>query len=104
MSRYGTRYTEEFKKSAIQLSLNSEKSAMQIAEELGMSNKTLYAWLRGYRREHNLESTSKTRVVKSNTSESLSEENKRLRKELATIKKEREILKKAAAYFAKETL
>ena len=77
---------------------------MKIAEELGMSNKTLYAWLREYRKEHNLESQSKRKVEKSNTSESLSEENKRLRKELAEIKKEREILKKAAAYFAKETL
>jgi len=104
MSGYGRRYTQEFKDSAIQLALNSEKSAMKIAEELGMSNKTLYAWLREYRKEHNLESPSKRKVEKSNTSESLSEENKRLRKELAEIKKEREILKKAAAYFAKETL
>jgi len=104
MSGYGTRYTQEFKSSAIQLALNSEKSAMKIAQELGMSNKTLYAWLREYRKEHNLERPSNRRVKKSNTSESLSEENKRLRKELAEIKKEREILKKAAAYFAKETL
>jgi transposase len=44
------------------------------------------------------------KTSKSTTSESLEEENKRLRKELANIKKEREILKKAAAYFAKETL
>jgi transposase len=34
--------------------------------------------------------------------ESLEEENRRLRKELAQVKKEREILKKAAAYFASE--
>ena len=38
------------------------------------------------------------------STESLEEENRRLRKELADIKKDREILKKAAAYFAKETL
>ena len=36
--------------------------------------------------------------------ETLEEENKRLRKELAILKQEKEILKKAAAYFAKETL
>ncbi len=36
--------------------------------------------------------------------ETLEEENKRLRKELSLVKQEREILKKAAAYFAKETL
>ena len=39
----------------------------------------------------------------SNT-ESLSEENKRLRRELKIAKEERDILKKATAYFAKETL
>ena len=73
--------------------------------ELGMRNKTLYAWLREYRRQHNLNTSSRvSNTRKSTTSESLEEENKRLRKELANIKKEREILKKAAAYFAKETL
>jgi transposase len=105
MAGYGKRYTQEFKDSAIQLALNSKKSAMTIAKELGMSNKTLYGWLREYRRQHNLDTSSTAyRISKSTTSESLEEENKRLRKELVNIKKEREILKKAAAYFAKETL
>ncbi len=54
MAGYGKRYTQEFKDSAIQLALNSQKSVLQTA------------------------------------------------KELATLKKEKEILKKAAAYFAKE--
>ena len=40
------KYTQEFKNSTIQLALNSEKSAYQIAQDLGMSDKTLYAWLR----------------------------------------------------------
>lgn len=102
MAGYGQRYTQEFKDSAIQLALNSEKSAMKIAEELGMSNKTLYAWLRDYRKAHNLESSASSPHKKSSSKESLEEENRRLRKELATVKKEREILKKATAYFAKE--
>ena len=41
---------------------------------------------------------------KTSSRETLEEENKRLRKELAIVKQEREILKKATAYFAKETL
>ena len=45
MAGYGRRYTQEFKDSSIQLALNSEKSAMKIAKELGISNKTLYTWL-----------------------------------------------------------
>ena len=103
MAGYGRRYTQEFKDSTIQLALNSEKSAIQIAKELGMSEKTLYGWLRDYRKKHNLPYNTNT-TKKPSTTESLEEENRRLRKELATLKKEKEILKKAAAYFAKETM
>lgn len=106
MAGYGKRYTQEFKDSAIQLALNSEKSVMQIAKELEMSHKTLYNWLRNYRKKHNIEEglTAQATRKKSTTTESLEEENRRLRKELANLKKEREILKKAAAYFASETM
>ena len=40
MTGSGKRYTQEVKDSAIKLALNSDKSAMQIADDLGMSNKT----------------------------------------------------------------
>ena len=103
MSRRGQKYTQEFKDSTIQLALNSEKSAMKIAEELGMSNKTLYAWLREYRKKHNIEAISTQSKETRSSKESLEEENRRLRKELARVKQEREILKKATAYFARET-
>ena len=101
MAGYGRRYTQEFKDSAIQLALNSEKSGLQIAKELNMSEKTLYGWLCDYRKKHNLSSNAHS-SKRSNSSESIEEENRRLRKELALLKKEKEILKKAAAYFAKE--
>ena len=90
------RYTQEFKDSTIQLVLNSDKSAFQIAKELDISDKTLYAWMRAYREKNNIPSQ------REKSKESLEEENKRLRKELAIANKEKEILKKAAAYFAKE--
>jgi len=54
MSRSLQRYTQEFKNSAIQLALNSEKSAMSITKDLGMSDKTLYVWLSNYRKKHHL--------------------------------------------------
>ncbi len=98
----GQRYNQEFKESAIQLALNSEKPALQVAKDLGMSEKTLYAWLRDYRKNHNLEINSSHSSKIKSTKESLEEENRRLRKELSIVKKEREILKKATAYFAKE--
>jgi len=100
MGSTGKRYNQEFKDSTIQLALNSEKSTLQIAKDLGMSEKTLYAWLRVYRKNHKLEPM--TTVKKKSSVESLEEENRRLRRELASVKKDREILKKAAAYFAKE--
>ena len=104
MSRTLQRYTQEFKDSAIQLALNSEKSAMSIAKDLGMSDKTLYVWLSDYRKKNFLLPKTHTPSAKSSSKESLEEENRRLRKELALVKQEREILKKATAYFAKEAL
>ena len=55
MAGIGRHYTKEFKDSTIQLALNSEKSAYQIAQDLEMSDKTLYAWLRAYKKKHNLD-------------------------------------------------
>jgi len=104
MGKRGHRYTKEFKASTIQLALNSEKSTLQIAKELGVSDKTLYAWLREHREKNNLTSHTSGNIPKSPSKESLAEENRRLRKEIASVKKDCEILKKAAAYFAKETL
>jgi len=90
------RYSQEFKNSTIQLILNSDKSVLQIAKDLGVSDKTLYSWMRAYREKNNIPSLSQQ------SKESLEEENRRLRRELSQVKKEREILKKAAAYFASE--
>jgi transposase len=100
MAGRGQTYTKEFKDSEIQLALNSEKSVLKIAKELGMHEKTLYSWLTAHRKNHNLEVVAP--VKKKSSIESLEEENRRLRKELKDVKIEREILKKAAAYFAKE--
>lgn len=102
MAGKGQRYPKEFKDSAIQLALNSEKSVIKIADELGIHEKTLYGWLSRYKRDNNLEISSQKSQT-SKVKESLEEENRRLRKELASVKKDKEILKKAAAYFAKES-
>jgi transposase len=100
MAGYGQRYTQEFKDSAIQLALNNEKSVLKLSAELGVHEKTLYGWVNKYKKDHNLEVKT---LHKKSSNETLEEENRRLRKELANVKKDREILKKAAAYFARET-
>ncbi|RYA23639.1 hypothetical protein CRU96_06910 [Malaciobacter halophilus] len=88
----------------IQLVINSDKSAIQIAKDLDINDKTLYSWLREYKKANNIHTDNRRTIQNTSTKETLEEENKRLRKKLAVIKQERVILKKATAYFAKETL
>lgn len=87
-------YTAEFKESAVKLAVESKRPLTQTARELGVNKDTLYGWVRQYR--------GKPRVGQESVdSEPLYEELKRLRREVSILKEERDILKKAAAYFAK---
>ena len=83
------RFNKEFKESAVQL-VNNGKSAAQVARELGLPEWQVQTWVRDARRKKG------TTVGDVN----LQEENKRLKKELARLQEEAEILKKAAKYFA----
>ena len=96
MGRKVRKYTTEFKQEAINLALKSP-SIVQTANELGIPIGTLHAWI------HAIKKKGKLIQVDKNSSKSMAdlvEENRRLHKELAIAKEEREILKKAAAYFA----
>ncbi len=84
----GQKYTQEFKDSAIQLALNGKEPVRQIAKDLEISEKTLYGWIRDYKTKHNL-GVSQTKNKKSTSIESIEEENKRLRRENALLKKRR---------------
>ena len=88
-------YTEEFKLSSAKLVIESKQTVSQIASELGVSSSTLYGWVKKLTQQSGVNSYS--------TIDTIQEENKLLRKELARAQQEREILKKAAAYFASET-
>lgn len=89
-------YTLDFKKSSAQLAATSEKSVAQIARELGVNVNTLHGWVKKYYSSTNSISAA------SNQSD-IHEELKKLRKEVARLRQERDILKKATAYFARET-
>lgn len=89
MSGIRAKYDEEFKKNAVKLSYASPKSVRQVAEDLGISENRLYMWRKKYTADGD-----KTRFV------TLEEEMKALRLENAELKMERDMLKKATAYFA----
>jgi len=46
----GKRYPEDFKRSAIEMVLNSDESMMQIAKRLNISHKILYGWVGRYKK------------------------------------------------------
>lgn len=89
-------YSSEFKESAIKLALEGEKSIGQTAVDLGIKKSTLYTLIHKH-------SGAKTSIVKANDNEHVYDEVKRLKKELIRMTQERDLLKKAAAYFAKES-
>lgn len=94
MTRKITQYTEEFKKEAVVLALKSE-SVSQVAKNLGIPDATLYGWIKNT-------TNNGGKNLSCNSQLDMHEELKKLRKENAQLKEDREILKKAATYFAKE--
>jgi transposase len=87
-------YPAAFKERAVKLAVESGQPIAQTARDLGVNENTLHTWIGKYHRA--------TRQEKQVSDEHLYEELKRLRKENARLKEEREILKKAAAYFAQQ--
>jgi transposase len=86
------RYTEEFKRDAIRLVEEEGLSVARVARDLGVNVNSIYDWRKKYRDEQSEE-----------LGDSELEELKRLRKRVRVLEEEREILKKAAAFFAKES-
>ena len=95
------KYTPEFKVEAVRLMRNSKKDVTQLARELGVPRQYLHAWLR---QAQERAGRSADDVFPGNGNRPAAEaEIARLRKELAQAKEDNEILKKATAFFAKES-
>lgn len=90
-------YTPEFKQSAVKLAVEGDSSIAQTARDLGVNENTLHTWIGQYHRKP-------VSTIEVFDQQHLYDELKQLRKENKRLKEEREILKKAAAYFASETL
>lgn len=81
------KYDEEFKREAIRLAKAGGKTISAVAKDLGMKKGTLYGWV------YNSAETETGEIV---TNSELT----KLRRELADVKMERDILKKAVAIFS----
>jgi transposase len=86
------RYTAEFKSEAVRQVIDRGHGVVDVAKRLGVSDKSLYLWVRLAREQQGLGS-GETASLRSEVS--------RLKAELKRTSEERDILKKAAAYFAK---
>ena len=92
------RFSEEFKVDAVRMALSSGVSRRQLAADLGVGFSTLSKWVRQSRKVHKQPIPPSS--VDISDAAALARENDRLRKELALVREEREILKKATQFFA----
>ena len=94
------KYSQEYKTSAVRMVLDEGKAATEVAQNLGIGVNLLYKWIRQHK---GIDSKEKTNGIQEEIKQ-LKHENQELKKQLATSEMYREILKKAAAYFAAQTL
>lgn len=86
-------YTPEFRVEAVRLVQESGKSPEQIARNLGLAGETLRVWIR----QHETDAGLRNALTTAERDELV-----RLRKEIRILREEREILRKAAAFFTQE--
>ena len=83
------RYTEEFKREAVAQVTDRGHSVTSVAKRIGVSSKSLYDWVKQFGDEPDKGGEDAAEI-------------KRLKAELRRVTEERDILKKATAYFAKD--
>ena len=91
------KFTQEFKDDAVSLVIDQGYSCAEVARRLGVPGNNVNRWVREYRQRNEIESADGL------TRNEMEAELKRLRKENKRLEMERDILKKAAAFFANES-
>ena len=98
MARQRRQYMLEFKQEAVRLIKEQGLTPAQVARDLGLDRSIVRTWVEKANAGQLVDAP-----VRQPSTPSLEDEVRRLRKENAVLREEREILKKAAAFFAKET-
>lgn len=88
----GSKQTPEFRQEVVRVALTSGLSRKQVASDFGIGFSTLGRWLK----------EGRDQVLRPEPASDLMVENTRLRKEVRLLREEREVLKKAAIFFAGE--
>lgn len=88
----GIRFTDEFKRDAVAQVVDRGYSVGEVSERSGISTKSLYTWKAQFSRPRKqiIEAAEQAAEIR------------RLKKELARVSEERDILRKATAYFARD--
>jgi len=93
------RYTREFRQEAVKLVVENKLSCREAAQSLSLAPSTLAYWVKAHK-EGKLGDVGRAQKPLTEVEMELA----RVKKENSTLKMENEILKKAAAYFARESL
>ena len=92
------RYTKAFKVEAVQLALESEKSLAEVARDLGIRPALLHSWKQALEQR-----APEAAFPGHGKAAGPEDEVRRLQRQLAQVEQERDFLKKAAAFFARES-
>ena len=84
------KYTDEFRRDAVRIAVTSGLTRPQVSSDLGVGLSTLNKWVQKHQHDD----------LMSGPHEDVEKENERLRKEVRLLREEREVLKKAAIFFA----
>jgi transposase len=93
------RYSKEFRSEAVKMVVEGGASAYEVSRQLSLPKSTLENWVRAHKGGKLGDIGGQQRPLTE-----VEQELDRVKRELAQVKQERDILKKAAAYFAKESL
>jgi len=97
MSKKRARHSAEYKHEALRRVVDGKESIAAVADSLGLARETLYRWMREYRANPDEAFRGNGKLT------SQDEQLRQLRKENARLREERDILKKATTFFARES-